>query len=440
MQPDARPQCLFLGIDFGTSGVRGNIINENSEELATAAIPLSPAPVENGRCEETIPERWREALSELLQQISQQIDIRMIKAIAIDGTSSTILLCDQHGEALSPALMYNDSRAREQAARIARIAPENSGAHGASSSLAKLMYLLEAFLPETHPDIPAAHACHQADWLQGWLSGHYDIADENNCLKLGYDSVQQCWPEWMADCGIGKELLPRVVAPGTITGCVLPERAQQFGLSEDCLVISGTTDSIAALIATGAKQIGDAVTALGSTLVLKLISDTPVFSATHGIYSHKLGEHWLVGGASNSGGAVLRKYFSQQQLDTMTPQLHPDHATGLHYYPLVSAGERFPHNDPDKAPILEPRPDDDLDFFQAILEGIADIEAEGYAKLQQLGASKAKQVYTTGGGSVSQPWSTIREIKLGIPVLKPEHSEASAGAALLAKQGWDTRG
>jgi hypothetical protein len=440
MQPDTGPPCLFLGIDFGTSGARGSIIDDNGEELATAAISLSPAPVENGQCKERRPERWREALSELLHQISQQIDTRQIKAITIDATSSTILLCDQHGQALSPALMYNDSRAREQAARIARIAPENSGAHGASSSLAKLMYLLGAFLPETHPDTPAVRACHQADWLQGWLSGRYDIADENNCLKLGYDSVHQCWPEWLARCGIARTLLPEVVAPGSVIATVQAERAQQLGLSEDCLVISGTTDSIAALIATGANQIGDAVTALGSTLVLKLISATPVFSAKHGIYSHKLGEHWLVGGASNSGGAVLRHYFSQPQLDAMTPQLKPDRPTGLNYYPLVTRGERFPHNDPDKVPVLEPRPDEDVIFFQAMLEGIASIEAEAYAKLQQLGASKVKRVYTTGGGSVSHPWSKIRETRLGIPILKPQHSEASVGAALLAKQGWETRG
>jgi len=251
--------------------------------------------------------------------------------------------------------------------------------------------------------------------------------------------VQQCWREWIAHCGVSQDLLPRVVPPGTVISRVLPGRANELKLNHDCLVVSGTTDSIAALIATGASQIGDAVTALGSTLVLKLISETPVFSPAHGIYSHKLGDCWLVGGASNSGGAVLRKYFSQQQLDAMTPQLHPEKSTGLHYYPLVTPGERFPHNDPDKAAILEPRPDNDLDFFQAMLEGIAEIEAQGYAKLQQLGASKVKRVFTTGGGSVSQPWSTIRETKLGMPVLNPQRSEASVGAAILAKQGWLNR-
>ena len=190
------------------------------------------------------------------------------------------------------------------------------------------------------------------------------------------------------------------------------------------------------MIATGAHELGDAVTALGSTLVLKLVSATPVFSAACGIYSHRLDNHWLVGGASNAGGRVLTGYFSQQQLDEMTPKLKPESPTGLDYYPLVSAGERFPINDPLKAPRLEPRPGDDTQFFQAILEGIASIEAGGYAKLQQLGASKVKRVYTTGGGSKNPAWCKIRQHKLGVAVLPAAHCEASTGAAMLARQGW----
>jgi len=434
MPPESRPAALFLGIDYGSSGIRGSIINADGAEQATAVIPLSPPPVTDGQCEERKPQRWRDALRQLLEQLAVQIDCQQIRAIAIDGTSGTILLCDQHGEALSPALMYNDSRAREQAASIRDLAPGNSGAHGASSSLAKLMYLLDAY-----PDAAIAHACHQADWLQAWLSGRYDIADENNCLKLGYDSQQQSWPAWLEPCGVAARLLPKVVAPGSIIGSVLRERAHELGLSEHCLVVSGTTDSIAALIATGANQVGDAVTALGSTLVLKLLSARPVFSPAHGIYSHKLGEHWLVGGASNSGGAVLLNYFTRQQLATMTPRLQPDHSTGLHYYPLGSPGERFPVNDPDKKPVMDPRPADDVIFFQAILEGIASIEAEGYAKLQELGASKAARVFTTGGGNVNQAWRRMREAKLGLPVVIPQHSEASYGSALLARNGWQTR-
>lgn len=426
---------LFLGVDFGTSGVRGSVINQTGDELAHHAIALTPAPVAQGHSEEARPQRWREALAELLAALGEQIELSQIVAIAIDGTSSTVLLCDASGEALTPALMYNDSRAREQAARIAEYAPANSGAHGASSSLAKYLYL-----KENYPDTRQALACHQADYVQCWLSGRASISDENNCLKLGYDSLAQHWPEWIRACGVAIESLPKVTAPGTVIAPLLPERARTFGLSEDCLIVSGTTDSIAALIASGASEIGDAVTALGSTLVLKLISSTPLFAAEYGIYSHKLGPHWLVGGASNSGGRVLREYFTQTQLDTMTPLLKPEQPTGLHYYPLIGHGERFPICDPARAPQLTPRPDDDVVYFQGMLEGIADIEAEGYALLQRMGAATAKRIFSSGGGANNLAWCKIRAQKLGLSMVSAKHSEASIGAAYLARQGWHTRG
>ena len=76
------------------------------------------------------------------------------------------------------------------------------------------------------------------------------------------------------------------------------------------------------------------------------------------------GDVWLVGGASNSGGAVLRKFFTDEQMRRMTPLLNPSQPTGLAYYPLPAMGERFPENDPQKQPRMEPRPSDDVVFFQ----------------------------------------------------------------------------
>ena len=84
------------------------------------------------------------------------------------------------------------------------------------------------------------------------------------------------------------------------------------------------------------------------------------------------------GGASLSGGAVLLKYFTAQQLLELSPRLQPQTPTGLQYYPLLRPGERFPGFDGGKQPVLEPRPADDAVFLQAMLEGMASIEAEGY--------------------------------------------------------------
>ncbi|MDA3869325.1 MAG: FGGY-family carbohydrate kinase, partial [Gammaproteobacteria bacterium] len=80
--------------------------------------------------------------------------------------------------------------------------------------------------------------------------------------------------------------------------------------------------------------------------------------------------------------------------------------------------------------------DDDLRFFQAILEGIADIEAEGYQQLAKLGTPTPQRVFTAGGGSHNPAWQQIRERTLNTPVIIAEHSEASYGSALLARQGY----
>jgi hypothetical protein len=75
------------------------------------------------------------------------------------------------------------------------------------------------------------------------------------------------------------------------------------------------------------------------------------------------GDSWLVGGASNSGGAVLRQLFSDQQLTQLSAAIDPSQASPLDYYPLPAPGERFPVNDPLLAPRLEPRPEDDTQFL-----------------------------------------------------------------------------
>jgi sugar (pentulose or hexulose) kinase len=119
----------------------------------------------------------------------------------------------------------------------------------------------------------------------------------------------------------------------------------------------------------------------------------------------------------------------------LSDRLEPEHSTGLDLYPLPGTGERFPVNDPDLAPRLEPRPDDDRVFFQALLEAMARIEREGYALLARLGAPAPISVRSTGGGAVNEGWRRIRERELGVPVLAAESGEACYGAALLARHG-----
>jgi len=414
----------FIGIDAGTSGIRACAIDDDGTLLALCSAEL-PAPLVDGDAISQDPEIWWQGLDAVLRQLSARIDGQAVQALAIDGTSGTLLVTDAEGTPLAPALMYNDSRCRQQAERIRALAPKDSAAQGAASGLARLLYLSEQF-----PD--AAHALHQADWLAGRLCNRFDVSDENNALKTGYDVLQRRWPDWLQQLPVAPDLLPRVLPPGSVIDRISADCATRFGLNPQARIVAGTTDSIAAFIATGVSQPGEAVTSLGSTLVVKIISQQPVYSAQYGIYSHRLGDHWLAGGASNSGGAVLKKYFSDAELTRMTPQLKPEQITGLHYYPLIRQGERFPVNDPQLQPRLEPRPQNDVEFFQGILEGIAHIEQQAYDRLHELGAPRPVSVMTTGGGCINDAWTQIRQQRLGVPVRRAEQHEACYGSALLA--------
>jgi xylulokinase len=310
--------------------------------------------------------------------------------------------------------------------QVKAIAPANHTVISATSSLAKLIWWANSSLAST-----PAYFLHQADWLAFALHGQIGISDYHNALKLGYDVEALCYPDWLRSQNLPFRL-PRVVAPGTAIAPILPQLSDELDIPADCLIRAGTTDSIAAFLASGVKAPGEAVTSLGSTLVLKLLSRSRVDDGRYGIYSHRLGDLWLVGGASNTGGAVLQHFFSPEALQQLSSRIRPDAESSLDYYPLLKPGERFPINDPNLLPQLTPRPQSDVEFLHGLLESMARIESRGYGLLQELGATPLTQVYSAGGGAKNQAWEIMRSRHLQVPVAPSPHQEAAYGAALLA--------
>jgi sugar (pentulose or hexulose) kinase len=410
----------YLGIDFGTSGARAIVIDSQENIVAEINYPFDFAT--------NLAINWQQTLFALIEQIPIQIR-EAIKAIAIDGTSSTVMLCDKQGSPVEEPVLYNDGRGVAVLEKLAKIAPPNNLVISATSSLAKLLWWYEQPIKAS-----ATYFLHQADWLAFLLHGKLGISDYHNALKLGYDVEKLSYASWLEDLPI-YNLLPQVFPPGTTIDCIAKNMAHRFNLPKDCLVRAGTTDSIAAFLASGASKPGQAVTSLGSTLVLKLLSSTRIENSHYGIYSHRLGDLWLTGGASNTGGAVLRAFFSDEELEQLSHQIDGTQESPFNYYPLLKKGDRFPINDPQLLPRLEPRPDDPVQFLHGLLESLSRIEALGYQRLQELGATPLSYVYTAGGGSKNLTWRKIRDRYLQVPVVSSVHPEAAYGAALLAKKG-----
>jgi D-ribulokinase len=418
---------LFVGVDVGTSGIRAIAIDTHGNIQGQSKLPLPPPKnIQNHISQDSII--WWDTLVSVLQALCRQIPSDHVTALSLNGTSATVLATDADGTPISPALMYNDQHCIEAAQMIANHVPANSGAQGASSSLAKLLWLKTQ---HTQP----FHLHHQADWLSANLSGKFHISDENNCLKLGYNSQDRCWPNWLKIFNI-QSYLPQVVPPGTLIGNITPKASQQTGLPESTQIFSGTTDSIAAFMATGAKNPGNAVTTLGSTLVLKVLHTQAIFSAKHGVYSHRLGDLWLIGGASNSGGAVLAKYFSEEDIKRLSKQINPLIPSPHHYYPLLRPGERFPLMDVTKTAKIHPVPNNPVEFLAGLLEGISQVEKTGYDTLIKLGSQDPSIIQSTGGGALNPQWTQIRQRLLNRQVKQASQTEAAYGSALLAKNGF----
>jgi D-ribulokinase len=417
---------LFVGIDFGTSGCRAIALDSKGEVYARAQIALPP-PQRTGTHSEQDPSVWWDALWQVLVVLTPKLQGHLVRTIAVDGTSSTLLLCDDQGTPLGRALMYHDSRSRSEANYLRDLVPTTAANVAApTSSLAKLLHLRKRF-----PNY--SYVLHQSDWIMGCLTGLWGFSDENNALKLGYDARLRAWPHWIE--ALNLKGLPHVLAAATPLAPMLAIHARALGWRQAPWIVTGTTDSTAAFIASGAHISGEAVTTLGSTLVMKILSDKPLDVPEYGIYSHRLSDgRWLVGGASNSGGAVLLQYFSPDQMMTLSQAIQPDQPTGLDYYPLPCPGERFPCADPLYPPRLSPRPPEDVLFFQGLLEGMAEIERIAYTKLQDLGAPPLRCVYTCGGGANNDAWQRIRSARLGVPVKRAQHTEAAYGSAMLAYQ------
>ena len=410
---------LALGLDLGSSGLRIALVEPGGSRVAEESSPY-PTCLED-------PWSWVDGLELLCRRLPADLRSR-VGAIAIAGTSGTLLLCRPDGQpgpgALGQAIPYHQACC-EQAAAAAALAGGGPAA-SATGSLARALHRLAQ--AEQSGNGGPWLLRHQADWLMGWLLGDWRWGEEGNNLRLGWDLQRQAWSGAIAlqPWATG---LPTICASGTVLGPLAPAAAAALGLPPSAQVVAGSTDANAGVLAAEPRS-GDGITMLGTTLVLKQFSPRPI--AGDGISCHRVAGRWLVGGASNAGAGILRRFFSDRQIADLSRQIDPSQPTGLQLRPLPGRGERFPVDDPNLEPVLEPRPISDGRYLQALLEGLTAIEQQGWQRLRAAGAPPLERVITLGGGAHNPQWRQLRQQSLMVPVLNRPGLTAALGMGRLA--------
>ncbi len=431
---------VYLGIDLGTQSVRVLAVTGDGAVAASASEPL--ASTRDGVRHEQQPEDWWHAVTVCCQAVTRQLgepsQVReRVKGLAVDATSGTILLLDEQLRPLTPGLMYDDGRARDEAALAnqagAPLWTELSYRMQPSWALPKLVWLArQGAVP------PRARLAHQNDFINARLAGRLVAADSSNSLKTGYDLVRQRWPEEiLAALGLDRALFPEVVPPGRPIGEVSTAAAGQTGLPAGIPIFSGMTDGCAAQIASGATTPGSWNSVLGTTLVIKGVTRELVRDPLGVIYSHRSPDgNWLPGGASSTGAGAIAKEFAPADLDALNQGALGQGPTSLVVYPLAGEGERYPFaapaahgftlGDASAAPPGTP------ERYRAILQGIAFVERLAFDALRELGAETGGTFTISGGATRSDALNQIRADVLERTLDVPRVPESAFGMAMLA--------
>ncbi len=409
----SREENVYVGIDLGTGSARALAVGTDGAVRGAGAAPLRSA--REGERHEQDPRSWWPAVAAACREALEGIDRERVRAVATCATSGTIVLADRDGEPTTPALMYDDGRAAEQAQRLGL---------PTSWALPKLHWLLEH-----EPAAAGARLAHQADLITRRLAGRVVESDASHALKTGYDAERASFRH----AGDLRDILPAVVASGTRLGAVCAAAAADSGLPQGAAVIAGMTDGCAAQIAAGALAPGDWNCELGTTLVLKGCSRERIDVPAYGVYSHRSPDGgWLPGGASSSGAGVLTAAFPDRDLDELGARAAEHERTTVLAYPLVSDGERFPFAAPGAHAFMLGTPAGEGEHAAALMQGLALVERLCFERLARLGAPADGRLSLTGGATRNRAWCQLRADALGRPVRLPERGEAAFGMAILA--------
>lgn len=424
----------FLGIDIGTQGARVILVDQQGNNYGMGSRKFS---LDEGFRQEQSPEIWWNDCLHIIDEIIGGLDSTINKddilAISVTSTSGTVIPLDRNNDPLHQAIMYSDPRSAEQGKRIKELAlkynPDAYTGFNASSGISKMLWYVENF-PEQVENI--ATWVHASDYIVGKLSGNYRCTDYTNVLKSAYDLAKFEWPSYLfSELGMREEWMQEVVPSGSVIGKLNKELAERWSLNEVRIVV-GITDGCASQMASGAVNPGDWNTTIGTTLVIKGVTEKQVVDPLGRLYSHRHPEgYWMPGGASNTGADWISLDYADEDLSKLNEAAERSIPTSLLAWPLKQEGERYPIMSVNAREII-PATDSKEKVYAANLEGVAFIEKLAYDIIEELSGENVSAVYTAGGGSNSDVWLKIRASVLNVPIHKCEETSGALGAAIMA--------
>ena len=404
----------LVGLDVGTSAVKGVAIDEEGRVVATASAEYPLSRPQPGWSEQE-PEDWWRAAEDVLARLPAG-------PVGLSGQMHGLVVLDSEQRVLRPAILWNDQRTSAECAEIeeragfARLV-ELTGNRALTGFTAPKLLWVRRHEPELYGRI--RHVLLPKDYVRLRLTGELavDVADASGTLL--FDVRLRDWSdEVCAALEIPLDWLPPVFE------------------STD---IAGAGDQAAAALGVGIARPGPVSVVLGTSGVV--FSALPAYQhdpeARLHVFCHAVPQTWHAMGVmlSAAGSAAWLESVLAAALGDLEAEAArwPPGTEGLFFAPYL-AGERTPHPDPAARGAfigLSVRHDRGA-LWRAVLEGVAYGLRDSLELLRDLGA-RPESARVSGGGARSELWLRILASVLGLPLETTESEEGSAfGAALLA--------
>jgi xylulokinase len=436
---------MFLGIDIGTSSVKGVLVDERDRLLAEASASLEVQRPQPLWCEQD-PESWWNATVEVVDRLAAMQSTSQVVALGLSGQMLGVTLLDERDRPLRPALLWNDGRAADECAEIEARMPDFAQRVGCRAMpgfpAPKLLWLARhepALLARARRVLLAK------DYVRLRLTGEAvsDLADASATLLM--DTTDGRWSREIATaCGIDTAVLPRVVASSAVSASLRSDLAARWGMRAGVPVAGGGGDNMCGGVGAGVVANGDAFISLGTSGVYFVANErfVPALSAGMHTHRHAVSPLYCQQAVVLSAASSLAWLSALLGLDSVERFVREIEAAPLApddvpvFTPYLG-GERTPHNDPLATAALSGMrfTTTPVHLGRAVLDGVALAIADCHDALLADNAP-IERIRLIGGGARSRLWAeiiaTVLDRRLELPAegaLGP-----ALGAARLARQ------
>jgi xylulokinase len=428
---------MYIGLDLGTSGLKGILIDADQKVLAEATAPLTVQRPHDGWSEQS-PDSWITAAEAVLDKLSAH-GLGAVRGIGLSGHMHGATLLDASDDVLRPCILWNDTRSHVEAAEmdgdpLFRRVTGNIVFPGFTAP--KL-----AWVQKHEPALWAkvAKVLLPKDYLRLWLTGDHVGEMSDAAGTAWFDTGRRDWSEdLLSATGLTRAQMPRLVEGSAVSGQLRSELASRWSLPAGVVVAGGGGDNAAAGVGVGVVKAGQAFVSLGTSGVLFAANNgyqPDPATAVH-TFCHALPNTWHQMGVVLAATDALNWYAGLvgQSAGTLTGELGALQSPGKALFLPYLGGERTPLND---AAIrgaflgLEHQTDRAAGT-RAVLEGVTFAFRDSRDALAATG-TKLESLLAVGGGAKSDYWLKAIATALDCPVLVPAAGDfgGALGAARL---------